>query len=85
MVASCTTHDVVILRILRYVKGTLFKGLHFPFNSSLELKAYSDSNWAKDLIGRCSTTNYYSFLGDSIISWRSKKQTLVAGPSTEAK
>jgi len=84
MAAPCTTHYAAVLRILRYVKGTLFKGLHFPFNSSLELKAYSDSDWARDLIGRCSTTGYCFFLGDSIISWHSKKQTLVARSSIEA-
>ena len=57
MAAPRATHYAAAVRILRYFKGTLFKGLQFPFNSSLELKAYSNSDWARDLIGRCSITS----------------------------
>ena len=41
MTASRTTHFVV-LRIIRYVKETLFHDLHFSKHSSLDLRAYSD-------------------------------------------
>ena len=84
MAAPRTTHYAAVLRILRYNKGTLFNGLYFPYSSSLELKGYSDSDWAGDPIDRRSTTGYCFFLGDSLISWRSKKQTVVARSSTEA-
>lgn len=79
-----STHYAAVLRILRYVKGTLFHGLHFSSKSSLELRAYSDADWAGDPTDRRSTTGFCFFLGDSLISWRSKKQTLVARSSTEA-
>jgi len=68
LAAPRTTRYAAVLRILRYVKGTIFQGLHFPFNSSLELKGYSDSDWAGDPTDRRSTTGYCFFLGDSIIS-----------------
>lgn len=84
MAAPRTHHYAAVLRILRFVKGTLFQGLYFPFNSSLELKAFSDSDWGGDLTDRRSTTGYCFFLGDSLISWRSKKQNVVARSSTEA-
>ena len=29
MAATCTTHHAAVLQILRYIKGTLFKGLYF--------------------------------------------------------
>ena len=77
-------HYAAVLRILRYIKGTLFHGLHFSAHSSLELRAYSDADWAGDPTDRRSTTGYCFFLGDSLISWRSKKQTVVARSSTEA-
>ncbi|GFZ21561.1 hypothetical protein Acr_29g0007230 [Actinidia rufa] len=83
MSAPCSTHYAAVLRILRYVKGTLFHGLHFSSQSSLQLYAYSDADWAKDPTARRSTTGFCFFLGDSLISWRSKKQTLVARSSTE--
>ncbi|XP_057463909.1 uncharacterized mitochondrial protein AtMg00810-like [Actinidia eriantha] len=84
MSAPRSTHYDVVLRILRYVKGTLFHGLHFSSQSSLQLYAYSDADWAGDPTDRRSTTGFCFFLGDSLISWRSKKQTLVAHSSTEA-
>ena len=66
------------------MKGTIFDGLHFFSNSSLTLQAYSDADWAGDPTDRRSTTGYCFLLGDSLISWRSKKQTVVARFSTEA-
>ena len=35
-------HYAAVLRILRYVKGTLYHGLHYSSRSSLELHAYLD-------------------------------------------
>ncbi|KAL9265456.1 Retrovirus-related Pol polyprotein from transposon RE1-like protein [Drosera capensis] len=39
-----STHFVAVLRILRYVKGTIFHWLHFSFSSTLELHAFSDAD-----------------------------------------
>uniref|UniRef100_A0A2N9HB99 Integrase catalytic domain-containing protein n=1 Tax=Fagus sylvatica TaxID=28930 RepID=A0A2N9HB99_FAGSY len=75
MVAPRSLHYAVVLRILWYLKGTLFHGLHFSSQSSLTLQAYSDADWAGDPTDRRSTTGYCFLLGDSLISWRSKKQS----------
>ncbi|GFS35873.1 hypothetical protein Acr_00g0042610 [Actinidia rufa] len=83
MSAPRSTHYAVALRILRYVKGTIFHGLHFSSQSSLILRAYSDADWAGDPTDRRSTIGYCFFLSDSLISWRSKKQSVVARSSTE--
>uniref|UniRef100_A0A2N9HU41 Reverse transcriptase Ty1/copia-type domain-containing protein n=1 Tax=Fagus sylvatica TaxID=28930 RepID=A0A2N9HU41_FAGSY len=84
MAAPRSLHYAAVLRILRYLKGTLFHGLHFSSQSSLTLQAYSDADWAGDPTDRRSTTGYCFLLGNSLISWRSKKQSVVARSSTEA-
>ena len=83
MAALRSPHYAVILKILRYLKGTIFDGLHFSSHSSLTLHAYSDADWASDPTDRQYTTGYCFLLSDSLISWRSKKQTVVAHSSTE--
>ncbi|KAJ9541585.1 hypothetical protein OSB04_028091 [Centaurea solstitialis] len=84
MAAPYSDHYAAVIRILRYLKGTMFHGLHFSSKSSLVLRGFSDSEWDSDMTDRRSTTGYCFFLGDSLISWRSKKQTLTARSSTEA-
>ena len=83
MDAPRSVHYAAILRILRYVKGTLYHGLHYSSRSSLELHAYSDADWASDLTDRCSITSFCFLLG-TLVSWRSKKQDVVSHSSIEA-
>ena len=83
MSAPRSTHYAVIFRILLYIKGTLFHGFHFSAQSSLELHAYADANWAGDPTDHRSTTSYCFLLGSSLISWRSKKQSVVTRSNTE--
>ncbi|GKU87781.1 hypothetical protein SLEP1_g2122 [Rubroshorea leprosula] len=84
MAAPRSTHYAAVLRIIRYVKGTLFHGLHFSANSSPVLRAYSNADWAGDPSDCRSTTSYCLFLGNSLIFWRSKKQAIPSRSSTEA-
>ena len=79
-----STHYAAIMRILRYLKGTLFHGLFYSAQSPLVLCVFSDADWAGDPTDRRSTTSYCFLLGSSLISWKSKKQIHVARSSTEA-
>lgn len=76
-------HFQLLKRILQYVQGTLHYGLPI-FRSHLSLTAFSNSDWAGDHTDRKSTTSYCVFLGQTLISWCAKKQTVVARSSTEA-
>jgi hypothetical protein len=82
MCAPCTTHFGAILWIICYIKGTFFRGLHFSSCNPLVLQAYSDAGWAGDPDHRCSTTSYFNFLGDFLISWQSKKQIMPSRSTT---
>ncbi|KAL4030802.1 hypothetical protein IC575_009054 [Cucumis melo] len=78
MAAPRTIHFTVILRILRYIKETLGHGLQFSSQSFLMLSGYSDVNSVRDPTDRRSTTGYCFYLGDSFISWRIKKRSVVS-------
>ena len=74
-----------MIRILNYLRGTLFQSFLLPSTSTLELRAFSDVGWAGDPFDWKSTTCYCIFLGDSLISWKSKKQSVFSRSSTKAK
>jgi len=78
------SHFTTVKRILRYLKGTMQLGLSYT-RGDLQLKAFSDADWARDLNDRRSTTGLVVFLGNNLISWSSKKQQIVSRSSTEAK
>ena len=63
MFAPRSTHYAVVLRILRYLKGTIFHGLFYFAQSPLVLRAFSDADFAGDPIDHRSITGYYFLLG----------------------
>ncbi|XP_019196059.1 PREDICTED: uncharacterized protein LOC109189892 [Ipomoea nil] len=78
------THLATTHRILRYLKGSTGKGLFYASKSSLKLQGFSDSDWATCTETRKSITWYWIYLGESPISWKTKKQATVSRSSSEA-
>jgi len=78
-------HLAVVRHIIRYLRGSLGRGLFFPTDSPLRLVAHSDAHWAGCPNTRRSVTCWCMFLGDSLISRKSKKQARVSKSSTESK
>ena len=77
-------HLLAVKRILRYLSGTLNIGLWYSKDSSIDLIAYSDADFAGCKLDRKSTSGTYQFLGVNLISWFSKKQNSVALSTAEA-
>ncbi|RDX67605.1 hypothetical protein CR513_53499, partial [Mucuna pruriens] len=51
---------------------------------TLSMKIYTDANYAGSVVDRRSTLGYCMFLGGNLVTWRSKKQNVVARSSAEA-
>lgn len=83
MHAPRETHMDAVYRILRYLKSAPAKGLLFSQNNHTEVEAYTNADWAGSVIDRRSTSGYCSFVGGNLVTWRSKKQSVVARSSAE--
>ncbi|KAL6983238.1 Beta-galactosidase 8 [Sarracenia purpurea var. burkii] len=78
------SHLDAVYRILRYLKSAPGKGILFSNHGHLRLESFTDVDWAGSIDDRRSTSGYCAFLGGNLITWRSKKQTVVARSSVEA-
>ncbi|GJS06788.1 putative ribonuclease H-like domain-containing protein [Tanacetum coccineum] len=73
-----------IMRIFKYLKGKPNLGLWYPRESSFDLEAFLDSDYAGANLDRKSITGGCQFLRSRLISWQCKKQTIVATSTTKA-
>ncbi|GJR89077.1 putative ribonuclease H-like domain-containing protein [Tanacetum coccineum] len=79
-----TSHLNAVKRIFKYLKGKPHLGLWYPRESPFDLKAYSDNDYGGSNLDRKSTTGGCQILGQRLITWQCKKQTIVATSTTEA-
>ena len=66
------------------MKGTPGKGLLFSKNGISDIEGYTDADWVGDQSTRRSTLGYFTFVEGNLVTWRSKKQKVVARSSAEA-
>ncbi|XP_066320393.1 secreted RxLR effector protein 161-like [Miscanthus floridulus] len=79
-----TSHRQAVKRIMRYLRFTPAFGLWYSAASTLSLCGYSDADFAGCRLDRKSTSDTCQFLGSSLVSWSSRKQSNVAQSTTEA-
>lgn len=70
--------------ILRYLKNDPGQGVFYSANSTLTLRGFADADWSNCPETSRSISGYCVFLGDSLISWKSKKHDIVSRSSAEA-
>ncbi|CAN6683311.1 unnamed protein product [Malus baccata var. baccata] len=84
MHAPTSVHMQIVKRILHYLKASVGRGILMTKNDSTAVMGYTDADWAGHSLDRKSTTGFYTFVGGNLVTWRSKKQSVVARSSAEA-
>ncbi|GJY12687.1 hypothetical protein Tco_0381996 [Tanacetum coccineum] len=77
-------HLNVVKRIFRYLRGTINMGLWYSKDSCIALTAFVYADHADCQDTRISTLGSLQLLGDTPVSWSSKKQKSTTISSTEA-
>eukprot|EP00253_Pinus_taeda_P014864 PITA_14864 len=82
-------HWTVVKWVFRYLCGTSGYGLCYQgrpgLDRALDIRGFVDADWAGDLDQRRSTSGYVFNLFGGAVSWMSKKQSVLALSTTEAK
>jgi hypothetical protein len=65
------------------LKGTTGKGILMKNNNSNDVCGYSDTDWVESFDQK-STTDFYTFVGGNLVTWRNKKQNVMARSGVEA-
>ncbi|RVW98124.1 Retrovirus-related Pol polyprotein from transposon RE1 [Vitis vinifera] len=78
-------HMNAVMCILRYLKNAPGKGILFTKNVDHQsIEVYTDVDWVSAVDDRRSTSGYFTFVGGNLVTWKSKKQNVVARSSVEA-
>ncbi|PRQ16867.1 putative RNA-directed DNA polymerase [Rosa chinensis] len=84
MHAPTLAHLHIVKRILRYLKGYVGRGILMKNNGNTHIMGYTDADWAGNSLDQKSTIGLCTFVGGNLVTWKSKKQTVIARSSAEA-
>ena len=77
-------HWLAALRLVRYLKSNPGQGILLRADANFQVTGWCDADWDSCPITRRSVTGYFVQLGNSPISWKTKKQKTVSLSSAEA-
>jgi hypothetical protein len=69
--------------LLIYIAGTMNHGILYFTSNNMQLVGYTDSDFARSIDDKKSTSGYAFHLGIRIVAWASKKQPIVTISSVE--
>jgi len=81
-----SSHHIHALdRVLVYLRNTRTQHLDwYPADDDMIPSGVTDADFAGDTSDRKSTAGYYFWIGETVFSWSSKKESTVATSTTEA-
>uniref|UniRef100_A0A3Q7EBI1 Reverse transcriptase Ty1/copia-type domain-containing protein n=1 Tax=Solanum lycopersicum TaxID=4081 RepID=A0A3Q7EBI1_SOLLC len=78
------SHMEAATRVIRYLKGSVGQGIWLHSEPPNIITCWCDSDWAACPNTRRSITGYVIKFGESLVSWKSKKQQTLSRSSAEA-
>lgn len=72
------------LHVLRYLKRSSARVIFMPQSFDLQILGFSDANWGGCIDTRRSISGYFFFIGQSLVSWKSKTHVIMSCSSAEA-
>ena len=73
-----TTRWATLEQILCYLKAAPGRCIWYRNHDHTHIECFSDADWTGSKIDRRSTTGYCVFIGENLVSWKSKKQNVVS-------
>ena len=82
MSSRTVDHWAVVEQILCYLKGAPGHGILCSNHGYNRPECFTDANWAGSKEDRRSTLGYYVFIGENLVSWKSKKKKSIVSRSS---
>lgn len=84
MQAPREDHWEAALRVVRYLKGNPGQGILLKAEKNFQITGWCDADYNSCPLTRRSVTGFFVQLGDSPVSWKTRKQDTVSMSSSEA-
>ncbi|XP_052488275.1 uncharacterized mitochondrial protein AtMg00810-like isoform X1 [Gossypium raimondii] len=77
-------HWMAVIRVLRYLQGTLEFGLYYTPTDQVDVTTFLDSDWGCSIEDRRFTSGFCIYIDGNLVGWSSKKQHVVSRSTSEA-